>query len=192
MSDRSDEVSIEREEEPQSTADLLEQTDQLLGGTTPSDSSAADAAADPEATDEATETRSRRSWLPSFGSSDRSLRSRLSPTRHFSVKAFVAVVLLLGFGLFVGNLFLPIGGTAVGMFAVAFAFGLLTSKRRYSEVVVAGSSLGGLSAVADYMVPILAGRGMGLIAVGVSVGLLAAVIGYYFGRDLRDGLSREI
>ncbi|MXV63633.1 DUF456 domain-containing protein [Natronorubrum sp. JWXQ-INN-674] len=120
------------------------------------------------------------------------LKSRLSAGSYFSPKAFLALVLAVGAGLLGGATVLPFGGRMVGMFGVAFLIGLLTSRRRYLEMAAAGTSVGALSAVVSNAFFALAGSFRTVAAVGVTVGLVACLIGYYFGRDLRDGLARDI
>ena len=125
-----------------------------------------------------------------------SLRSRLTPGRspgdYFSPRAFLAFVLLVGAGLIGGGMAIPIAGRVIGVFAVAFAVGLLTSKRRYLEMTTAGTLVGGVSALASHAVLAVAGSFQAVVAVGVAVGLVASLLGYYFGRDLRNGLTQEI
>ncbi|WP_255170345.1 DUF456 domain-containing protein [Natrononativus amylolyticus] len=196
MSDRSDEVTTTRE--PGSTDDLLEETDRLLSGpesgaepqsrstaTSPPGDATGDSAAD---TAESTGLGARvRSRLPTrTGSSRRSLGY------YFSPKAFLALAGVLGVGLFVGDLVVPFAGGLLGALAVAFLVGLLTSRRRYLEVALAGVAAGGLSTLFSHPIPAVAGSWQAVFAVGAVVGIVAALAGYYFGRDLRDGLSREI
>ncbi|WP_137291389.1 DUF456 domain-containing protein [Natronorubrum halophilum] len=215
MSDRSDEVTESRD-----TEDLLEETENLLsgtgGGTETSESrTSADAEAGrsrkagpnsptpdaPRGEDPADDG----SWWSSSAESGEPrsdttagssrfgrLKSWLSVDSFFSPKAFLALVLLIGSGLLAGATVLPFGGRMIGMFAVAFMIGLVTSKRRYLEVAAAGTSVGAVSAVVGNMFIAVAGSFQTVVAVGVAVGLVACLIGYYFGRDLRDGLSRDI
>lgn len=195
MSDRSDEVTATRESG--STDDLLEETDRLLSGAEAPDERSTGATA---AGDESSEAETgRRSWLrrPSLPSVSRSgasssSRFRLAPGEYFSPKAFLALVGALGVGLLVGDLAIPIAGRIVGLFAVAFAIGLVTSKRRYLETTAAGVSVGAVAAVFNHAFLTVAGLGQAVLAVGVTVGLVATLLGYYFGRDLKDGLSREV
>ena len=222
MSDRSDEVTESRDAPPSSTDDLLEETEQLLdgsGGAAGTEPSVPDAerAGEPSASDSSvwssddgtttadiepdrdadTDTERSgglRSRLPGFGLGG--LKPSLSPTDYFSPKEFLAVALLLGGGLIAGGMIplLSVAGQLLGLFATAFLVGLLASKRRYLEVGTAGASVGAVAALAEYAFFTLIGSASGttLLAVGTSAGLLAAVGGYYFGRDLRDGLSRDI
>lgn len=212
MSDRSDEVTERRDRDPPATDDLLEETDRLLSGSSggasdassesadPSDASGSDPLQDlstgidrgPEPESEPAgesagepDTGSSRSWLAP-------LTSRLSLGRYFSPKAFLALVLVLSAGVLAGDTVLPIAGRMIGMFGVAFTVGLLASKRRYLEMSVAGVSVGGVAAILENAVLAAVGSGQTLVAVGVTVGLVASVVGYYFGRDLRDGLARDI
>lgn len=135
-----------------------------------------------------------RSRLPSLGFGG--LKPSLSPKEYFSPKAFLALVLLLGAGLFAGGMIplLSTAGQLLGLFATAFLVGLLASKRRYLEMGTAGASVGAVAAFASYAFITLIGSAPGttVLAVGASAGLLAAVGGYYFGRDLRSGLTRDI
>ncbi|MFC4543968.1 DUF456 domain-containing protein [Halosolutus amylolyticus] len=207
MSDRSDEVTASREGDARSTDDLLEETEELLSGSGadagPSSTPARDRSTGQDApVDESTESGS---WWRSSDAEpdaaaetdiDTSRLSRLAPSHslgeYFSPKAFLALVLALGAGLFVGDTILPIGGRIAGMFAVAFAIGLVASKRRYLETTAAGVSVGALAALANHAVIAVAGSSRAIVAVGATVGLLSCVGGYYFGRDLRDGLRRDI
>ena len=125
---------------------------------------------------------------------DRSLADRA--TAVFSPKYFLLALVLFGVALVAGNtafLFVPLVGGLLALAAVAFGLGLLTSARRYLEVAVAGALASAavtffdnifLSVVGNVGVPMAAAGGIG--------GLLAALVGYYLGRDLRDGLTREI
>ena len=198
MSDRSDELTADRE--PGSTDDLLEETDRLLAGDhtvgEPNERPTEEAEASSE-----TEGRSRSigSRLGTLGSRLRpsSPGAGLSPTAYFSPKAFLALTLAVVAGLFVGNLLVPVGGTiggVFGAFVVAFLLGLVTSKRRYLEMSVAGASVGGIAALFDFAITAIAvgGSGTRLVALGAAAGVLVCVGGYYFGRDLRNGLSREV
>ena len=205
----------EPEQGSSSTEELLEETERLLGGGLGSESGPGTesvSADDPTESIDSSEHESEgRSWLPSWDSSEASEEepaagtdtasrswfpsvslSRLSLSTYFSPKAFLALVLVLGFGLLAGSTVLPIAGNMVGMFVVAFTVGLLTSRRRYNEMIAAGATIGGISAMFEYTVPMLAGSSSTFLAIGVTAGFLACVVGYYFGRDLRSGLSREI
>lgn len=146
-----------------------------------------------------------RSWLPSVlsrgsatsarsNSQSRtgSVLSRFSLSSYFSPKAFLAFVLTIGAALFVGNLAVPIAGRLLGMLAVTFLLGLATSRRRYAEMTAAGISVGAVSSLADHTILTVAGSLQGSTTVGITAGLLACLIGYYFGRDLRAGLSRDV
>ncbi|WP_293027416.1 DUF456 domain-containing protein [Natronococcus sp.] len=185
MGDRSDEF-VETEREERSTDELLEETERLLSGSdVEADAgSSADASAATSTDAGSSERTSLRSRLPSL--------SLPSLETAFSPKAFLALVVALGIGFFAGELVIPIAGQIVGMLAVAFAIGLATSKRRYLEVGAAGAAVGGVAAVVSNAVLAVAGSGRAVLAVGVTAGLVACLVGYYFGRDLRNGLFQEI
>ncbi|TKX58812.1 hypothetical protein EXE44_04515 [Halorubrum sp. SS7] len=123
--------------------------------------------------------------------------------RWFSAKAFGLALVTVAVGVFVGGLIPLIGGTigtAGGVFLAAFLLGLVLSTRRYVETGIAGGAAGAASAVTSVLgvgfLPIgidyLSQWGLPLVAVGGGVGLALALLGHYFGRDLRAGLSRDI
>lgn len=214
MGDRSE----ERTREPRSTEDLLEETEDLLEGTgvgasedessgvgdvgtgtEPEEPSLDDSGTDgswwrsndADRTDESASSSagglgSRLS--PSTGGT----LSRLAPTGYFSPKAFLALVIALGGGMIGGEAVLPAFGRLAGMFAVAFVVGAVTSKRRYLEVATAGVLVGVIASMLNYAVFALAGFGQEIAALSAVTGVLAGLIGYYFGRDLRDGLVRDL
>lgn len=216
MGDRSDEVTAD----PRSTEELLEETERLLsesggvsderpagpsGDRTAEGSAGSLDASDEDATDAWWRSGTSDETDGDTGSveepsSSRSWRSRLrpsislrSPTDYFSPKAFFAIVLALGAGFVVGSSLIPFAGTFVGIFAIAFLIGLVTSKRRYLEMAAAGSSVGVVAALAEFaMAAVAFNAGGRVVAVGITTGLLACLIGYYFGRDFRDGLSRDV
>ena len=197
MADRSDELTESRD--PASTDELLEETDRLLSGT--GDGTAdrgledREPAAEPVATSDAEDASVEPEPSNSRG---RSLLGRFLPTVPddlFSPKAFLAFALLVGVGLIAGNTIIPFAsiGGLVGVFALTFAAGLFTSKRRYLEVTLAGASAGGIAnLLTTGMTFAIAVSVATPLLIGAVVGLVASVVGYYFGRDLRQGLARDI
>lgn len=187
MSNRSDDHTETTERSAQSTDELLAETERLLsesnGGGGRATVGSQQPANDP-ATREA-EPASRSSRLPS-------VPSRLSIRRYISLQAFLVLVLALGASMLAGGIALPIAGRVIGMFTVAFVVGVLSSKRRYLEMTAAGISVGALAALANYAVLAVAGSGRAVVAVGASAGFVSCVGGYYFGRDLRNGLRRDV
>jgi len=193
MSDRSDELTTSRD--PPSTEELLEETDRLLAG---EGSSRATDAADAERTSSAetggTEPAESETTSTDSRSRLRTAAGRLSPTAHVSPRAILALALALGVGLFVGGSVLPIAGHVLGLLAVAFVVGLVTAKRRYFEVGVAGGTVGAIGAFFGYAITavLVGGSGSRALAVGTAASVLVVLVGYYFGRDLRAGLTRKI
>lgn len=123
--------------------------------------------------------------------------------RWFSAKAFALALVTVAVGAFAGSLIPLIGGTVGttgGVFLAAFLLGLVLSTRRYVETGIAGAAAGAVSAVTSVLgvgfLPIgidyLSQWGLPLVAVGGGVGLVLALLGHYFGRDLRTGLSQDI
>ena len=116
----------------------------------------------------------------------------LSPSAYFSPRAFVALTAVFGAGFLGGGMTIPVAGQLIGMFAAGFLVGLATSKRRYLEVGLAGSSVGAVTGLFNYAVVVAAGLGGRVLVAGVTAGALACLLGYYFGRDLRNGLNQEV
>jgi len=199
--------------EPRSTEEILAETEQLLSetGTEAGDDSLDSSGTDPYSTDSVFDQEADHPSTTA-GSGDRaasdragertdpgrSWRSRLTPSLPsvglsslFSVRAFLGLVAALGVGYVGGGMTIPIAGSLIGLFAVAFLIGAMTSKRRYAEMAAAGSAVGGLTALLDYFVVIVGGLSSRLVLVGIGTGVLACLLGYYFGRDFRAGLTRE-
>ncbi|MDS0299450.1 hypothetical protein NDI76_11925 [Halogeometricum sp. S1BR25-6] len=120
----------------------------------------------------------------------------------FSPKLFLGVLLASAAAAVLGNGIPVIGlfGGLLGLLAVGFGVGLLASERRYLEVGAAGALVSGLllvlSTMFSFFVPfaidLVAQYGPAIAGAGAGAGLLASVLGHYLGRDLRDGLTREI
>lgn len=135
------------------------------------------------------------------------LRDRLPGLPSVSGSLFAPRRFLLALGLAVAGL--VVGGAVpfvgfltryVGLFAAAFAYGLVTDDSAYAEVGTAGAVaaavtllLGTLTTGGFVLGADLVGRyGVALTGVGVGLGLLVSVVGHYFGRDLRAGVTQEI
>ncbi|WP_049934059.1 hypothetical protein [Halarchaeum acidiphilum] len=139
---------------------------------------------------------------PSTGADARERGLRARVRRLFAPRAFLLALVAAGCGLFVGGLVPLVGSLTrfLGLAVATFAVGAVLARRSYLEVVLASAlaSLGAVlfgfltSAFLPVAVDFLARHGIGLaVAVG-AIGALAGVVGYYFGRDLRDGLTRSL
>ena len=124
-----------------------------------------------------------------------------------TLKGLVGSLLVAGAGLLVGASVPLLGGLLqyAGLFAAAFLLGAVRSRRAYVETGVAGavascalfvaSTLGGVNfllganVLAEYG---LATAGAAVAGVGLTAGLVVSLLGYYFGRDLRDGLTTDL
>lgn len=105
----------------------------------------------------------------------------------------VSLVLSIGGAVLLGAI--PLVGTIgefLGILAAGFIYGLAVETRRYVELAVAGALVGGGFALLGSLTALLLGFGVPLVAIGVVGGAAAGVVGHYFGRDLRDGLTREL
>lgn len=119
---------------------------------------------------------------------DRTLGSVLS-----SRGLVVALVLTLVFTVLSGLIpFLGLLGNVLGIGVAGFVYGAIASESRYVELLVAGGAVGGGSALLGNLLVITFGSMTGLFGAGLAGGAIAAVVGHYFGRDFRDGLTREV
>ena len=135
------------------------------------------------------------------GSADGDSRALLGRT-PFSAKGFLLTFAVLLTGLIAGSAVPLVGGLAryLGLFAAAFVLGLGRSRRAYLETAVAGALAAGGAFLLGTLTTgtlvvgtsLLADYGLPVAGVGVTVGVLLSVAGVYFGRDLRDGLTRDI
>ncbi|MFC6941553.1 hypothetical protein ACFQE8_16525 [Salinirubellus sp. GCM10025818] len=126
------------------------------------------------------------------------IRGRLGGV--FSPRGFLlAFVLTLG-GFLLGSAVPLVGAVPflggilglVGIFAAGFLLGTL-GRRGYLELLVAGAATAGVGLLLDqFVLSIVADLALPLAAVGATAGALAAVLGHYFGRDLRDGATRSL
>ena len=127
---------------------------------------------------------------PSF--SRPSLSPDLPSGRSFLL-AFVLVVggMLVGSGVpFIGSL-----TALIGLFAGAFILGLASGKRRYFPVAVAGAAAAVGATAMQGVLTLTFVQSIGAAptaALGATTGIMIAVLGHYFGRDLRSGLTRDV
>ncbi|WP_224334799.1 hypothetical protein [Haloprofundus halobius] len=127
--------------------------------------------------------------------------------RLFAPKAFLLALALSLVGVFLGGLVPVVGAIpgvdlllrALGLFAAAFVVGLVSERPRYVEVALAGALVGVFSVVLSTLgaflpvaVNVISEYGVELGGVGAAVGAFVTLLGHYFGRDLRDGVTREI
>ena len=120
----------------------------------------------------------------------------------FSLRSFLVILVASVAGVVAGGAIPIVGsiGRFLGLFAVAFATGLVGARSRYLEVGLAGAAaagaaflLGTLTSIfAPVAVQFLADYGVAIVGVGVGTGFLVSIVGHYFGRDFRDGLTREV
>lgn len=123
-------------------------------------------------------------------------RLRPSVSSPFSLRAFLLAAGLMIVGSVLAGLvpFVPGGvATIVGVFLGAFGLGLIRGTRSYLETAVAGTGTAVVAALSQFLLLSVVGNfGVPVAAVGAGAGLGAAVVGHYFGRDLRAGLTREL
>lgn len=114
---------------------------------------------------------------------------RLFAPRQFLLALGLSVVSLLAVGTVV-----PLPGSGLlGVFLATFVFGLVVQERRYAEAAIAGCITAGTSFLLDFVVlAFLGGLGVAPAILGAVLGAVVGVVGTYFGRDLRHGLTREV
>lgn len=105
----------------------------------------------------------------------------------------VALALTLAFSVLFSLIpFVGLLGNLLGIGVAGFAYGVGSDNSRYLELLLAGAAVGGGSALLGNLLVITFGSMTGLLGLGLLGGGLAAVLGHYFGRDFRDGLTREV
>lgn len=118
--------------------------------------------------------------------------------RLFSPRAFLLALVLSVVGLVAGGAVPVVGylGRFLGVALAAFVLAVLSSGRRYVEAGLAGALAAGLGFVLgtlnSALFPVVADYGLQIAGVGTTAGLIAALVGHYFGRDLKAGLTKEI
>lgn len=122
---------------------------------------------------------------------DAGLRDRASGV--FSPVAFAIQVAGALVGTFVIGGAVPLGPLSgvVGVLAALFALGTLTTEPRYVEAGTAGALAGLVTTVLTTITLSVVSGGLLPVAGGV-VGAAAGLVGHYLGRDLRDGLTRDL
>jgi hypothetical protein len=116
----------------------------------------------------------------------------------FALRPFGAMLVLSLVGGLLGGVIPLVGGLAglLGVFLSAFGVGLVSSDRHYVEAGLAGAVAAGVTLVLGSLnlafIAALRDFGPEFGVIGAGAGLLVALIGHYFGRDLRDGLTMDI
>jgi hypothetical protein len=115
-------------------------------------------------------------------------------TEGLTARSFlVSFVVTVAFMSVVGTVVPLPGANLLGVFAGAFLLGLASGRRRYLFLLLSGALAAGASALLDSAaLAFLAGLAGPLAVFGAGTGALAAVLGHYFGRDMRDGLTRDV
>ncbi|MFC7226694.1 hypothetical protein N0B31_04705 [Salinirubellus salinus] len=126
------------------------------------------------------------------------IRSRLpdrpSVPTLLTPRGLLLSVVLTVVGFLLGG-FVPLVGGVTGLLGIGvagFVLGLV-GKGRYLELALSGAATGAVAFFLDRLVlSVVADFALPLTLVGGTAGLVAAVLGLYFGRDLRDGLTRSV
>jgi len=139
-----------------------------------------------------------REKLPGGGSKQerKGLRGRIADRIGgiFSIRSFgVALVLTVALAFVAGSL-IPVvpASSLLGVFAAGFLLGAVGDERQYLEVGAATLMSGAITALVSNLLVAFLGAGIPLVAIGAGASGVAGLLGHYFGRDLRDGLSRDI
>jgi len=133
--------------------------------------------------------------LPSVSLPSPSVPS-IDTSELFSLRWFTVSLVASAAALLAGGFLLPILGQLggyVSLLAVAFLLGLVGSDSHYVEMALgAAVTSGGFAVLRNLTFAFATGAGVPMILFGAGLGLVAAVVGYYFGRDLRAGLTRSV
>jgi uncharacterized membrane protein len=126
-----------------------------------------------------------------------SRRSRIANNvqQVFSPRRFLVSLVLISVGLYAAGSLIPIipATGLIGVFVATFALGVINSEQWYVEIGVASAVASGVSVLSDILLLTIASRfGIGLVVAGVAVSVVVALLGHYFGRDLRGGMTKEI
>ncbi|MFC6955238.1 hypothetical protein [Halorubellus litoreus] len=205
MSDGSKEETVEK-----STDELLSETDDILRGLDEDGSggeagSSSDGSTGGSSLDDAmggleadvgSRERARTRDAETTGTAaeatdDRGFRKYFDPT-----SAGISAVLVFAGAMAGGLIPIPfVGGLArlLGVGVAAFAHGVGASDSRYLETLVASGVVGFLFAlITTNMFVTLSGIGVPILAVSTIATMLVALLGHYFGRDLRAGLTADV
>ena len=121
------------------------------------------------------------------------IRSRLG--RLFSPRGFLLRAGVLVAGIVVTG-FVPLLpallATFLGILIGGFAIGLFEGEGSYLETGTAGLLVGGAAALLNNLTLTIVGVGTPLVVTGAVGGLVGAIVGLYFGRDLKAGLTAEL
>ncbi|MFC4408117.1 hypothetical protein [Haloarchaeobius iranensis] len=197
MADGSEEKTVDK-----STDELLAETDNLLSDLDGGGESAPESESEQSTRREPATTDDDGGFDLGFGSDSSSTQAEQSQQSesegegwrgYFNPKSFLLATLLLTVG-YVGGGFVPVlGGLAswAGLVGAAFLYGLGTSTGRYPETALAGAGVGLVTTVLTSLRFIAFANGQLLLAFGAGLGLVGALVGYYFGSDLRTGLTSD-
>jgi len=111
----------------------------------------------------------------------------------FSLPSFALQLVGAVAGLFVVGGAVPIGPLSglLGIFVALFALGVFSTGSRYAEAGIAGGLVALVTTVVTSVSLSVFSGGMLPLVAGVAGGAVS-LLGHYFGRDLRDGLTRDI
>ncbi|MFB6102963.1 MAG: hypothetical protein ABEJ73_10400 [Haloplanus sp.] len=124
------------------------------------------------------------------------LRRRVG--RLFAPRLFLLALALSVVGVVAGGSIPIVGavGRFLGVALAGFALAFVGSQRRYVEAGLGGAIAAGfgfvLAGFDAVLLPVVADYGVQIAGVGTTAGLVAGVLGHYFGRDLRAGLTRKL
>jgi hypothetical protein len=186
MSDGSKEKTVEK-----STDELLSETDEILGDVGGGDDSGAresSGASSAEETSDLDTGSASADRTASAAVDDRGFRKYFEPK-----SAGISGVLLLA-GALLGGVVPLVGAFTqlLGVGGATFLHGLGANDSRYGETFVASAVVGGLVAVVTNLRLLAIGSAVPYLAVTTALMVVVALVGHYFGRDLRAGLAQNV
>jgi hypothetical protein len=120
------------------------------------------------------------------------VRSRLGSIATTRSLGTALVLSILGIVAFSFVPFLSVAGTVLGIATGGFAYGLGSEAQRYVEMAIAGAVAGGGAMLLDNLIVALVASGATLLGFSLLAGAAAGLVGHYFGRDLRAGLTADL
>lgn len=103
--------------------------------------------------------------------------------------AFLGIVVVAQIPLLGAVPFVSVLGIVLG----TFVHGTLATESRYVEAAVGGALAGGtVVLLRTYFLALVSITGSGLLTASILLGALAGAGGHYLGRDLREGMTREL
>jgi len=191
MSERTDDLTREIEDEAVGVDDDIDVDGSLDDDFGLGDSAGLDDGGVDTSMDFGTDSEQRVATDTTADSDTGGLRGRVDDA--FSLPSFAVQLVGALVGIFVIGGAVPLGPASgvFGIFVALFGLGVVATDARYVEAGIAGTLVGALTTVFTSITLSVVSGGLLPVAGGLAGGA-AALLGHYLGRDLRDGLTRDL